>query len=496
MPLPKIQSSRARKRPIMMHEIRRQFLLTAMKVFDLVMVTLCFGLSTILFVDMYQKISVADFFAMRVKISNYVLFALLLVFCHMIFRFTGLYKSKRLATRRELVVDVFTAVTICAAAIWVFGRVFSIRMITSEFTAIFWATSLVLILASRIALRFTLSRVRLHGKNLRYMLILGTNARAIEFAKKCMADPMLGYRILGFVDDEWEGTKEFLRLGYKKACDYASLPEFLRNNVVDEVAMYLPLRSYHQQSTEVASLCQHHGILFRLDTDIFNLKKLRSRADSIGGKQHIATYRPRPEGWPMVAKRTLDLVGSGVLLVLLSPLLAVVALLIRRSSNGPVFFLQERVGYNKRTFKIYKFRTMVPDAEKLQAELEDQNEAGGPVFKIKDDPRITPIGKFLRRSSIDELPQLINVFKGDMSLVGPRPLPVRDYQGFNEDWQRRRFSVRPGITCLWQVTGRSSITFDQWMRLDLQYLDEWSFWLDLKILARTVPAVLKGSGAV
>ena len=138
---------------------------------------------------------------------------------------------------------------------------------------------------------------------------------------------------------------------------------------------------------------------------------------------------------------------------------------------------------------------MVDDADKMQAELEILNEAAGPVFKIKNDPRRTQIGGFLRRSSIDELPQLINVLKGDMSLVGPRPLPVRDYEGFNEDWQRRRFSIRPGITCLWQVNGRSSITFEKWMQLDLQYMDEWSLWLDLKILARTVPAVLKGSGA-
>jgi lipopolysaccharide/colanic/teichoic acid biosynthesis glycosyltransferase len=138
---------------------------------------------------------------------------------------------------------------------------------------------------------------------------------------------------------------------------------------------------------------------------------------------------------------------------------------------------------------------MVPDAERLMPALESRNEVSGPVFKIRNDPRITPVGRFLRRTSIDELPQLINVLKGDMSLVGPRPLPVRDYEGFNEDWQRRRFSVKPGITCLWQVNGRSEISFDQWMLLDLQYMDEWSLWLDLKILARTVPAVMRGSGA-
>jgi lipopolysaccharide/colanic/teichoic acid biosynthesis glycosyltransferase len=182
-------------------------------------------------------------------------------------------------------------------------------------------------------------------------------------------------------------------------------------------------------------------------------------------------------------------------LAALAPVFLIVALLLKFSSGGPIFFRQERMGLNKRRFRILKFRTMVPNAEKMMAELEKHNEVSGPVFKIKDDPRITPLGKFLRRTSIDELPQLFNVLKGDMSLVGPRPLPIRDYEGFNQDWQRRRFSVRPGITCLWQVSGRSSIPFEQWMKMDLQYMDEWSLWLDVKILAQTVSAVLKGSGA-
>jgi lipopolysaccharide/colanic/teichoic acid biosynthesis glycosyltransferase len=176
----------------------------------------------------------------------------------------------------------------------------------------------------------------------------------------------------------------------------------------------------------------------------------------------------------------------------------ITAVMVKLTAPGPIFFIQKRLGRNKRMFDIFKFRTMVVDAEKRLKDLEDKNEADGAVFKIKNDPRITPLGRFLRKTSIDELPQLFNVLKGDMSLVGPRPLQVRDYELFDtfcEDWQRRRFSVRPGITCLWQIMGRSSIPFEKWMELDLQYIRTWSLWLDLEILAKTVPAVLRGSGA-
>jgi len=173
-----------------------------------------------------------------------------------------------------------------------------------------------------------------------------------------------------------------------------------------------------------------------------------------------------------------------------------VAILIKLGSPGPILFIQKRLGLNKRQFNMVKFRTMVVGAEKRMRDVEHLNEVSGPVFKMKHDPRITPLGAFLRKTSIDELPQLFNVFKGEMSLVGPRPLPVRDYEGFNEDWQRRRFSVKPGMTCLWQVHGRSSISFEKWMELDLQYIDGWSLWLDCRILMLTIPADFEGSGAV
>jgi exopolysaccharide biosynthesis polyprenyl glycosylphosphotransferase len=264
---------------------------------------------------------------------------------------------------------------------------------------------------------------------------------------------------------------------------------------VDEVSFYLPFGSFYRHYSEAANLCEQHGITMRFNSDIFGSKNTRWRAEEFDGDHYVATYTLHNELWPYIIKRFLDITVAAFALVLFAPVLLIAAIGIKVTSPGPVFFLQERIGINKRRFKIYKFRTMVPNAEKLMSALEKDNEAGGPVFKMKNDPRVTRFGKALRKSSIDELPQLFNVLKGDMSLVGPRPLPIRDYEGFNEDWQRRRFSVKPGITCLWQVNGRSGISFDQWMLLDLQYMDEWSLWLDLKILAKTVPAVIKGEGA-
>ena len=257
----------------------------------------------------------------------------------------------------------------------------------------------------------------------------------------------------------------------------------------------MPLRSFYALACQVAATCEQHGVIIRFDSDLFDLKTAHSRAEEFDGAAQITVYTSTLDGWQVLVKRIQDFAISFTLLILLSPLFLLISILIKLTSNGPVFFLQERVGLNKRRFKIFKFRTMIPNAEKMMAELEALNELSGPVFKIKNDPRLTPLGRFLRRSSLDELPQLLNVLLGDMSLVGPRPMAIRDFEGFSEDWQRRRFSVPPGITCLWQINGRNSVPFQQWMEMDMQYIAEWSLWLDLKILARTIPAVWKGTGA-
>jgi exopolysaccharide biosynthesis polyprenyl glycosylphosphotransferase len=479
-----------------MNKTKRQILLGMLKVSNVGLMGLSFGLVTILlFSETRGGITLSEFLSMRIKLGNFAIAAVILLAWHFVFSLFGFYQSTRLATLSLLISETVKATTAASICLVFVARLFSISMATTRFLLVFWALSSLLVLSLRVILRLLLYTVRRRGLNLRYVLILGTNPRAVDFAERITAKPELGFRVLGFVDDEWPGFQEFRNSSHTLCCKFDDLAEYLRRNVIDEVAIYLPLQSFYKRISQVVALCEQHGIVTRFDSDMFNLKIARLRADDLDGYAQITAFSGSRDGWPILAKRALDVGVSSLLLALLAPFFAILAVLVKYTSEGPVFFLQERVGLNKRKFRIYKFRTMVSNAEKMLPGLEKLNEVSGPVFKIMNDPRVTPVGRFLRRTSIDELPQLFNVLKGDMSLVGPRPLPLRDYEGFSEDWQRRRFSARPGITCLWQVNGRSGVSFDRWMELDLQYMDEWSLWLDLKILARTVPAVLKGSGA-
>jgi exopolysaccharide biosynthesis polyprenyl glycosylphosphotransferase len=474
---------------------RERIAVTVLQLLDMLLVAFSFGLATLLLVHAQHDLSFRQFLSLRARISDVLICLLILSLYNVIFRAFGLYRSRRLSRRRDEVWDVLRSTSASLSCLIVIGSVFSIRMATIRFLLEFWIINTVVIVGSRLVLRLFLAEIRIRGRNLRHMLIFGTNDRAIAFARQLVLSPERGYRLVGFVDDEWPGTGAFNQSEFNVVCDFNGLVDFLRIHVVDEAVVYLPFGSLYQRWFTVATLCAEHGIIVRLNADTFGLQNARWLAEEFDGSHYIATQIWAADGWSFVAKRSLDIVISSLMLILLLPLFIAVSAAIKLTSEGPVFFSQERIGLNKRRFRIFKFRTMVLGAEKLMQTLERDNEATGPVFKMRNDPRITPIGKLLRRSSVDELPQLVNVLKGDMSLVGPRPLPVRDYEGFNQDWQRRRFSIRPGITCLWQVTGRSTISFDQWMRLDLRYIDEWSLWLDLKILAQTVPAVLKGTGA-
>jgi exopolysaccharide biosynthesis polyprenyl glycosylphosphotransferase len=327
------------------------------------------------------------------------------------------------------------------------------------------------------------------------VVVVGTNRNARAYAAHLRSRPEMGYVVQGFVDDP-VAARQLGFTGESLVCDVDALPAYLRSHVVDEVVLMVPVKSFYERIERVVAACAEQGVVARFRADLFDLKLGDLQVEELPGlRTPLATVRAGRMGGPqVVVKRMVDVLGSLTLLLLASPLLVAVAVAIPIGSPGPVLFVQERLGLNKRRFRLYKFRTMGTDAESRQAELAAANEVSGPVFKIRDDPRITPLGRLLRKASIDELPQLVNVLFGDMSLVGPRPLPVRDYEGFSEDAHRRRCSVPPGLTCLWQVSGRNNIPFEQWMQLDMQYIDNWSLWLDLTILLRTVPAVLRATG--
>jgi len=478
-----------------MTSYRRKVLLNALKLFDLLLTMAMFLLATYIALPRRSAMSLEEFLSMRVKVENFVLFAVLLLMWHLVHAAFGLYNSRRMLSCLADVRDVIKASVAGTVLMGAAGFALHVRMFSVRFLFIFCVAACAASILSRILMRIMLQQARKHGRNLRNIVVVGTGRQASQFAEMIESRPELGYRILGFVDQSWAGLDEFCQDGHPILCDFDGLEEFLRTSVVDEVVIALPTSTLYAQAAKVAAICGLQGIMIRVFSDFFDLRLANASADDILGGLLISHYTSMAEGWRTDAKRVFDIVVSSVLLLLLSPLFLVIAILIKLSGPGPVFFTQDRIGLCKRQFRMYKFRTMVVNAEQRMRELEHLNEASGPVFKLKDDPRITPLGKLLRQSSLDELPQLINVLKGEMSLVGPRPLPVRDYQGFNQDWQRRRFSVRPGLTCLWQIAGRSSIPFETWMQLDLQYIDRWSFWLDLRILMRTIPAVLKGFGA-
>jgi exopolysaccharide biosynthesis polyprenyl glycosylphosphotransferase len=251
-----------------------------------------------------------------------------------------------------------------------------------------------------------------------------------------------------------------------------------------------------EQVEYVIRACELEGIEVWLIADFFSTEISRTSFDELVGRP-LLVFRTTPEAsWHNFVKQLMDLLGAFILLVILSPLFLVIAAAIKIASPGPVFFKQKRSGLNGAPFTLYKFRTMVTNAEQFKHELAAMNEMTGPVFKVTNDPRVTGIGKFLRKYSLDELPQLFNILRTEMSLVGPRPLPVDEVQRFDNLAHRRRLSVKPGLTCLWQISGRNQISdFKEWVRLDLEYIDHWTLWLDLKILLLTIPVVLRGTGA-
>lgn len=325
------------------------------------------------------------------------------------------------------------------------------------------------------------------------VIILGSGRRAGKAWRELRIHYSAAVNLLGFVDDRGPDAMA-PDIAQRYLCSTNDLSHYLLSNPVQLMIVATPLRTQYDMTQRAISTAEAAGLRVLCLADSFTLMHGRCYAERASA---FVELLPKDDQFRMAdgVKRALDIVLAAAGLVLLLPVFLLIAVAIKLTSPGPVFFTQERFGYQCHRFRIVKFRSMVVDAPGLMAQLEEQNEADGPVFKIKNDPRVTAVGRVLRTTSLDELPQLINVLCGEMSLVGPRPMSVRDVSRFSSAQLMRRFCVRPGITGLWQVSGRSSLSFDTWIALDFRYIDEWSLGLDLKILARTVPVVLKRSGA-
>ena len=393
-----------------------------------------------------------------------------------VFQLIGLYEKRKYVSLIDELANLFIGVSL--STLILLGLLF----LNQEF----WLSRLVIANAWWLALlfmalwrilMFSLRRYgRLRGFGLRNTLIIGTGEMGKMLAQKIVADKSLGYKLVGLVVADLEKIKQ----------------EVVTNNVSEILIAGDKLST--EKMLEIITECERFGVEFKIVPGILELIASRIDVDELAGVPLLTVAEIRLKGWRAAAKRCTDVVLSLGIITLISPLLLLFALLIKLTSAGPISFVQKRVGLDGKEFSMFKFRSMVKDAEAILPELESQSEASGHIFKIKDDPRMTKLGKFMRRYSIDELPQLFNVLFGQMSLVGPRPPLPREVEKYNS-WHKKRLRVRPGITGPWQVSGRSLLPFDDMVRLDIYYIENWSLWLDLKILLRTIPVVITASGA-
>ena len=363
----------------------------------------------------------------------------------------------------------------------------------SRFQIILFAVlSTAFICGFRLLITLLLEYYRSRGHNYQTVLMIGAGVIAKDFVDKILDHSRFGLKVLGFVD--WERRPDLWRYrDIPRIGDLQDLPELLKNGQIDW-AVFAVGKKHLSKIEKSVEICEQMGIQIAVLADFFPMRLAKKRIDTFFDSPLVCYDTGPGQGLAITTKGFLDRFLAAIGLIMASPIMLAAAILVRLTSKGPAVFAQERSGLNGRKFKLYKFRTMVHNADELKRDLLKFNDVDGAAFKMKRDPRITPVGRLLRRTSIDELPQLFNILRGDMSLVGPRP-PLAEEVARFELWQRRKLSMKPGLTCLWQINGRSDVSFEQWMKLDLKYIDNWSLWEDAKILARTVPAVFKGTGA-
>lgn len=340
----------------------------------------------------------------------------------------------------------------------------------------------------RILKRYLVRRRVARGFNNLHVLIVGAGKVGRSLARELTRNRYLGLEMMGFLDDSEQGEVA----GYPVLGSCPDFEKIVRQKFIDEVLISIP--SERNLVSRLIMSARKLGIGIQVVPDLLSLGMEGIRAGYLGPIPLLEYYGKGLHKADLLLKRSFDIVVSALALIMIFPLMLIIGLLIKITSPGPVFYVSRRCGKKGKVFKFYKLRTMVKDADRMREELRHLDETDGPVFKIRKDPRVTGLGRFLRRYSLDELPQLWNVLKGDMSLVGPRPPTPEEVEEYH-DWQLKRLEIRPGMTCLWQVKGRSDLSFREWMKLDLFYIENWSFWLDIKILFLTFLAVFRGKGA-
>lgn len=423
--------------------------------------------------------------------SYWPLFAGTLLVWQLSARLAGVYGRYRTTTIVTEVARLFRAFVVLALVVasvqFLWKR--PDRELSRLFFALYYGVAFVLLAGNRLALRLAARAARRRGFNTRSLAVVGTSDMARAVVGAVNAHPEWGYVFAGYVLEDGEGAPT----GARVLGRLDELAQVLEREVLDEVVIGVP-NARLDRIEHALRVCEEQGVGVKVLLDFFPNSVSRIAVEELEGMPVLSFATAPNEVAPLAAKRVFDLVVSALTLVFLSPLFVGIAVAVKLDSPGPVFFRQRRVGLNGRTFWMWKFRSMCDGAEAMQPALAALNEMGGPAFKASQDPRVTRVGRWLRRTSLDEFPQFWNVLVGDMSVVGPRP-PIPTEVKKYERWQRRRLSVRPGLTCTWQVSGRNEVDFDRWMELDLHYIDHWSLWHDLSIVLRTIPAVLFGRGA-
>ena len=442
----------------------------------------------------------APFRGLTIAPNYYIVLLMIIIIWYVTFALFDLYASYRKQTLDQILWNMVKAVTIGMLVMFLCMYIFKMVDVSRIMMGIFFLLNIVLLTLSKGTAYRILTHYRQKGFNFRNVLIVGSRERAKDVINAIGDQLGSGFRVLGCLELDKEETGQKVGNGIEVIGTVDDLGKILWEEVVDELIFAMPLKMI-QKVDKYISVAEDMGVSVRIIPD-WQLQKLSYRPgiasiqfDEFLGLPTLAlTTTPTNKG-ELLIKSAFDYVSTGITMILLLPLFLLISCAIKLSSRGSVFFKQERCGLNGRRFMMYKFRTMVADAEARRQKLDALDEADGPVFKIRKDPRIIPfVGTLLRKTSLDELPQLINILKGEMSLVGPRPPIPAEVEKY-VIWQRRRLSVKPGVTCIWQVTpSRNEIPFEEWMKMDLSYIDNWSLWLDLKIFFKTAQAVLIGAG--